>query len=75
MIRTVVMGSALAAVLLLSGQQPAKAEWLCSPNKCVWVNYDVDEPDFAVNWAPPLFPNCFWRQGILGRWKYVCPGR
>jgi hypothetical protein len=72
MIRTILAGSALATALLFAGQ-PAKADWLCGPNRCVWVAYDVVEPDFAEAWAPPIYPNCFWKQGIFGRWKLVCP--
>jgi hypothetical protein len=51
---------------------PAKADWLCGPDRCVWVTYDVDEPDFAEAWAPPIYPGCFWKQGVFGRWKLVC---
>jgi hypothetical protein len=72
MIRTILAGSALAAALLFLGS-PAKAEWLCGEERCVWVNWDVDEPDFAEAWGPPVRPNCFWKQGIFGRWKMVCP--
>ena len=62
----------VAAAFLFSGQS-AKAEWLCSPNQCVWVNYDVDEPAYAVAWGPPVRPSCYWKQGIFGRWKMICP--
>jgi hypothetical protein len=36
--------------------QPVKAEWLCGPDQCVWVTYDVDEPAFALAWGPPIIP-------------------
>ena len=72
MIRTILAGSALAAALLFMSQ-PASAEWLCSENRCVWVTYDVDEPAFALAWGPPVRPSCFWRQGVFGRWRIVCP--
>ena len=72
MIRTLLAGSALAAVLLFIGT-PAKAEWLCGEERCVWVSWDVDEPAFAEAWGPPIRPNCFWKQGVFGRWKMVCP--
>ena len=72
MIRTILAGSALAAALLFSGQ-PVKADWLCGVDQCVWVNRDVVEPDYAAAWAPPIQPNCFWKRGIFGRWKLICP--
>jgi hypothetical protein len=37
------------------------------------VNYDVDEPAYAVAWGPPVRPSCYWKQGIFGRWKMICP--
>jgi hypothetical protein len=70
--KIVLAALAVATALLFTGQS-AKAEWLCSPNRCVWVTYDVDEPAFAVAWGPPVRPSCYWRQGLLGRWKMVCP--
>jgi hypothetical protein len=72
LIRAILAGSVLAAALLFTGQ-PAKAEWLCGPDQCVWVTYDVDEPVFALAWGPPIYPTCYWKQGILGRWKMICP--
>ena len=72
MIRAILAGSVLAAALLFTGQ-PAKAEWLCGPDQCVWVTYDVDDPVFALAWGPPIYPTCYWKQGILGRWKMICP--
>lgn len=71
-IKAIFAGSVFAAVVLLVSQ-PAKAEWLCTEDQCVWVNYDVDEPAFAAAWGPPVRPNCFWKQGFFGRWKMVCP--
>ncbi len=71
-IRTIMAGSVLAAVLIFTGQ-PAKAEWLCGADRCVWVNYDVDEPLYALSWGPPVRPACYWKQGIFGRWKMICP--
>lgn len=35
------MGEGVAAVLVFAGGR-AKAEWLCGPDRCVWVTYDVD---------------------------------
>jgi len=53
---------------------PAKADWLCGADQCVWVTYNVvSVPAYAVTWAPPTNPNCYWKQGIFGRWKYICP--
>ncbi len=71
MIRAVLAGTVVAAAVLFVGQ-PAKAEWLCGEDRCVWVTWDVDEPAFALAWGPPPRPSCFWRQGILGRWRMVC---
>jgi hypothetical protein len=58
---------------LLVADRPAKAEWLCGADLCVWVTYDVDEPAYALTWGAPVRPNCFWKQGIFGRWKMICP--
>jgi hypothetical protein len=72
-IRTVLAASSLAAALLFAGE-PAKADWLCGADQCVWVTYNVvNVPAYAVTWAPPANPNCFWKQGFWGRWKYICP--
>jgi len=56
--KTILAGSVLAAALLFTGQ-PAKAEWLCGPDRCVWVTYDVDEPAFALAWGPRSIPAVF----------------
>ena len=67
MIKAIMTGSVLASALLLAA--PAKADWLCGPDRCVWVEYDVVEPLYALSWAPPVRPSCFWKQGLLGRWR------
>ncbi len=73
MIRTILAGLVLAAALLFAGQ-PVKADWLCGPDQCVWVNRNVVVvPDYATNWAPPVAPTCFWKRGFFGRWKLICP--
>jgi hypothetical protein len=73
MMKSIVAGSFVAAALLFVGQ-PAKADWLCGPDQCVWVTYNVvNVPAYAVTWAPPTSPNCYWKQGLFGRWKYICP--
>lgn len=73
MIRTILASFALATAILLAGQ-PAKAAWLCGPELCTWVNHPVDAvPAFAAAWPAPIQPNCFWKRGFFGRWKYVCP--
>jgi hypothetical protein len=65
--------AAIAATLLFMGQ-PAKADWLCGPDQCVWVTYNVvSVPAYAVTWGPPAQPSCYWKQGVFGRWKYICP--
>lgn len=71
MIRAILAGALVVAALLFAVDQ-AKADWLCGPDRCVWVTYHVDEPDFAEAWAPPIYPGCFWKQGLFGRWKMVC---
>ena len=72
MSKTIFVGLVLVTAFLFTGQS-AKAEWLCSANQCVWVTYDVDEPAYALAWGPPVRPPCFWKQGIFGRWKMICP--
>ena len=72
MIRVMFAGLVLVTALLVA-HQPAKAEWLCGADLCVWVTYDVDEPAYALTWGPPVRPSCFWKQGIFGRWKMICP--
>jgi len=42
------LAGVVLAIALSFAQSPAKAEWLCGVNKCVWVTYDVDEPDFDL---------------------------
>jgi hypothetical protein len=72
-IRTILAGSALAALLLFAAQ-PVKADWLCGPVRCVWVNYHVvNVPDYAATWTAPAAPTCFWKRGFFGRWKLICP--
>jgi hypothetical protein len=71
----VIFASLLVAFALVLANQPAKAEWLCGVERCVWVSYDVDEPAYALAWGPPVYPSCFWRRGVFGRWKMICPGR
>ena len=66
-------GSVLVAGLMFA-LQLAKANWVCGPDECVWVQHvHVVEPSFAVNWAPPIHAGCFWKRGIFGRWKFICP--
>ena len=72
MIRAIFAGCVVVAALLAT-HQPAKAEWLCGADTCVWVTYDVVEPAYALSWGPPVRPSCFWKQGIFGRWKMICP--
>ena len=50
-----------------------KASWLCGTDKCVWVHHHVAVvPAFAAAWPAPINPNCFWRRGVFGRWRFVC---
>ena len=59
-----------------SAPQPANAVWVCGPVQCVWdptpdVGYVM--PGYAAAWAAPVYPGCFWKRGLLGRWRMVCP--
>lgn len=72
MIRAILAGVIVASAFLFAGQ-PAKADWFCGADQCVWVTYSVVEPAYAVAWAPPVQPSCFWKQGMFGRWKQICP--
>ena len=72
MIRAILAGVIVASAFLFAGQ-PAKADWLCGADQCVWVTYSVVEPAYAVAWAPPVQPSCCWKQGMFGRWKQICP--
>ena len=41
---------------------------------CVWVHHHIaGVPAFAAGWGVPIHPNCFWKHGIFGRWKFICP--
>jgi hypothetical protein len=79
MVRTVLLRTSLAAAVVASSfavlSAPARADWLCAGDTCRWVGYDVIEPAFADAWPAPPRASCFWRQGIFGRWKFVCPNR
>jgi len=35
------------------------------------VGYVV--PGYATAWTAPVYPGCFWKRGLLGRWRMVCP--
>jgi len=73
-IKTVLAGSVLATALLFS-DQPAKAEWLCGVDRCVWVNYDVDEPAFAEAWARRSCPAVIGSKAssAAGKWSARAP--
>jgi len=59
-IKTIFAGMLGAAALVFVGQ-PAKADWLCGPDQCVWVTYNVvSVPAYAVTWGPPAQPSCYW---------------
>ena len=71
--KAILAGLFAVSALAYTGQ-PAKADWLCGPDQCAWVTYTiVDEPAYALTWGPPARPSCFWKQGVFGRWKLVCP--
>jgi hypothetical protein len=49
------------------------AAWQCGPRRCVWVpNYRGPIPDYARAWGAPTLPHCYWKRGVLGKWKYKC---
>ena len=47
----VIFASLFLAFALVLANQPAKAEWLCGVDRCVWVSYDVNEPAYALAWG------------------------
>jgi len=50
------------------------AAWACGPRKCVWVRgYLGGVPPFARAWGPPRYADCYWKRGLLRKWKYRCP--
>jgi hypothetical protein len=49
------------------------AAWACGPRRCAWVpGYRGPIPGFASAWGPPIDPRCYWKRGLLGRWKFKC---
>ena len=51
-----------------------KVGWKCGPLRCVWVpNYTGRIPPRAPDLGEPLYPGCYWRRGILTRWRMICP--
>lgn len=77
MLRTILAGSVVAAVAFAAAG-PASAAWVCGPELCTWVNHPVTTvvtppPPEAAAWPAPALPNCFWKKGFFGRWKYICP--
>ena len=72
-IKTVLAGSVLMAGLLFV-LRAGESELGRGPDECVWAQHvHVVEPSFAVTWAPPIHAGCFWKRGIFGRWKFICP--
>ena len=50
-----------------------KAAWDCRGRRCTWLpGYRGPIPGYARTWGPPRFPHCYWKKGLLGRWKYKC---
>ncbi len=50
-----------------------RAAWRCGPRRCWWApGYVGVIPNYAQTWGPPHSPNCYWRRGLLGNWKYKC---
>jgi hypothetical protein len=65
MARSVIAALVLVAALLSASQQ-ANADWLCGPERCVWIHHHVvGVPEFAAGWAAPIHPNCFWKRASL----------
>lgn len=51
----------------------ADAAWSCGPRRCVWVpGYRGPVPSYAMGWGAPAYPHCYWKRGILGKWKQKC---
>jgi hypothetical protein len=49
------------------------AAWSCGPRRCDWVpGFRGPVPGYAMRWAPPLYPHCYWKRGLLGNWKQKC---
>ncbi|HUW73639.1 MAG TPA: hypothetical protein VMW05_06360 [Methyloceanibacter sp.] len=49
------------------------AAWSCGPRRCVWVpGYRGPVPGYARAWTAPLYPNCYWKRGLLGNWRQKC---
>jgi hypothetical protein len=47
--------------------------WRCGGKSCWWFdNYWGPVPNYALGWGPPHRPGCYWKQGLLGNWKYKC---
>ena len=66
----------LPALNATGASQVQNVVWVCGPVQCVWdptpdVGYVV--PGYATAWAAPVYPGCYWRRGLLGRWRMVCP--
>ncbi len=53
--KAILAGLFAVSALAYTGQS-AKAHWLCGPDQCVWVTYDVIEPAYALTWGPPVRP-------------------
>jgi hypothetical protein len=66
----------LPALKTTGVSQVEKVVWVCGPVQCVWdptpdAGYVV--PSYATTWQAPLYPGCYWKRGLLGRWRMVCP--
>lgn len=69
--------AAVAAPALKQGMAQSSAveevRWRCGPRRCWWTpGYVGVVPGFALGWGPPDRPDCYWKRGILGNWKYKC---
>jgi hypothetical protein len=69
-------GISAPALAQSKASQVHKVVWVCGPVQCVWdptpdAGYVV--PGYAAGWAAPVYPGCFWKRGIFGRWKMICP--
>ena len=70
----VIFASLLLAFALVLANQPAKAEWLCGVDRCVWVSYDVDEPAYALAWGPAGLPELLLAAGRVWPLEDDLPG-
>ena len=66
----------LPALNAMGASAVEKVVWVCGPVQCVWdptPHAGYLAPSYAATWQAPLYPGCYWKRGLLGRWRMVCP--